>query len=235
MLIELHAISKIYQLAEVRVVALNHVDLGIERGEMVAIMGPSGSGKSTLMNILGCLDRPTAGRYVLEGEDVSGLNDDRLSDVRGKLLGFVFQSFNLIQSQTVLENLETPLFYQGVPARTRRIRALEMAERVGLSDRLAHIPSELSGGQQQRVAIGRALMNDPVMILADEPTGNLDTRTGDEIMDLLDSLNAQGRTIIIVTHEADIARRCRRAVHIRDGRIVQDVKTRTERKEVLNA
>jgi putative ABC transport system ATP-binding protein len=223
-IIRLDEITKIYRkpgtLIEVH--ALNGVTVTFRPGEYVAIVGASGSGKSTLMNILGCLDRPTSGRYLLNGEDVSQLDDDRLSDVRGREIGFVFQSFNLIQSQTVLENLETPLFYQGIRPHERRARALAMAERMGLTDRLTHLPNELSGGQQQRVAIGRALMNNPVMLLADEPTGNLDSNTGLTILALLDELNAAGVTIVMVTHEADVAQRTRRTVEMRDGRIVED-------------
>ncbi|MBK8913787.1 MAG: ABC transporter ATP-binding protein [Phycisphaerales bacterium] len=206
----------------VEVHALRGVSMDIRRGEYLAIIGSSGSGKSTVMNILGCLDRPTRGRYELYGEDVTHLDDDRLSDVRGRRIGFVFQSFNLIPALTVLENLETPLFYQNIPARARAAKAREMIERVGLADRAEHRPVELSGGQQQRVAIARALMTDPVMLLADEPTGNLDSRTGQMILSLLEELNAGGTTVVLVTHDPHIARRVKRCVELSDGRIVQD-------------
>jgi len=217
--VELDGITKVYRQpgTNVEVHALRGVSLAIRRGEYVAIVGASGSGKSTLMNIVGCLDRPTAGTYRLAGEDVSDLDDDRLSEIRGRMIGFVFQNFNLIPTQTVLENLEVPMFYQGVPAPERHRRALEMARRVGLEDRVSHRPSELSGGQQQRVAIARALVNDPVILLADEPTGNLDSRTGRMILDVLDDLHAAGMTIVMVTHDPDVAERCQRTVEIRDG------------------
>jgi len=223
-IVRLDRIVKIYQQpgTDVEVHALRGISASIRRGEYVAIVGASGSGKSTLMNILGCLDQPTAGTYWLDNEDVSRLDDDRLSDIRGRRIGFVFQSFNLIAAQTVLENLEVPMFYQAVRARDRDQRARQMAERIGLADRLTHRPAELSGGQQQRVAIGRALMNDPVVLLADEPTGNLDSETGQAILDLLDELNAAGMTIIIVTHEKDIAQRCHSVIKLRDGQIVPD-------------
>lgn len=211
-------VVKIYRpSAGVEVEALRGITLTIGRGEYAAIVGPSGSGKSTLLNILGCLDRPTSGTYWLDGHDVSRLDDDALSDIRGQRVGFVFQSFNLIPTQTVLENLETPLFYQGLRAPERREVALQLIERVGLSDRADHRPHELSGGQQQRVAIARALANDPAIVLADEPTGNLDSKTGLMILELLDALNADGRTIIIVTHDLSVARRCGRIIELRDG------------------
>jgi len=210
----------------VAVEALRGVDLTVRAGEYMAITGPSGSGKSTLMNILGCLDKPTRGRYLLGGQDVSQLDDDALSEIRGQRLGFVFQSFNLIPQLTVLENVEVPLFYTGVHWRDRRERAIRMIELVGLTDRIDHRPAELSGGQQQRVAIARALVNEPLMILADEPTGNLDTKTGQMILGIFDELNAQGRTIILVTHEPEIARHCRRSIALRDGQIVHDVTNR---------
>ncbi|MGE0480670.1 MAG: ABC transporter ATP-binding protein [Phycisphaerae bacterium] len=222
--IRLSDIVKIYRKpgSDVEVHALRGVTLSIRQGEYVAIVGASGSGKSTLMNILGCLDRPTSGRYWLDDADVSALDDDSLSVIRGKRIGFIFQSFNLINTQSVLENLETPMFYQGTPPRDRRQRALDLAERVGLADRVHHKPPELSGGQQQRVAIARALTNDPVMLLADEPTGNLDSATGLAILDLLDQLNAAGMTIVVVTHDGNVAKRCRRVVEIRDGLIARD-------------
>ena len=199
--------------------ALRGVTLDIPEGAFVAIMGASGSGKSTLLNLLGCLDRSTAGAYYLAGQNVSHLSDDQLSEIRSRHLGFVFQSYNLVPQLTVLENIELPLFYQGEVTRQGRQTCFEMARLVGLGDRLAHRPYQLSGGQQQRVAIARALVNDPRIILADEPTGNLDTATGEDIMRLLESLNAAGKTIIMVTHEHDIAARAHRTVHMRDGLI----------------
>lgn len=223
-IVRLEHIVKIYRTpgSAVEVHALRGVSLQIRRGEYVAIAGASGSGKSTLMNILGCLDRPTAGSYWLEGRDVSLLDDDELSDVRGRRIGFVFQNFNLIATQTVLENLEVPLFYQGVPAARRRARAIAVAERVGLGNRLHHRPAELSGGQQQRVAIARALLNEPAMLLADEPTGNLDSATGEMILTVLDELYAGGMTLVIVTHDRSIASRARRVIQVQDGRISED-------------
>ncbi len=202
--------------------ALRGIDLDFGQGESVAICGPSGSGKSTLLNLLGCLDRPTSGRYLLGDVDVSLLSDDSLSDIRGRRVGFIFQNFNLIQQLSVLENLEVPLFYQGVPSVPRRRKAKELVAMVGLEDRGHHRPMELSGGQQQRVAIARALINDPLIILADEPTGNLDTATGEMILEILHRLHEQGRTIIMVTHESDIAHRCDRTITFRDGSVVAD-------------
>ena len=222
--VRLEQIVKIYSTpgANVEVQALRGVSMTIRKGEYVAIIGASGSGKSTLMNIIGCLDRVTAGTYWLHREDVSELSDDELSDVRGQRIGFIFQNFNLIQSQTVQENLEVPMFYQDVTPHDRRVHAMEIAERVGLTDRLHHKPNELSGGQQQRVAIARALMNDPVILLADEPTGNLDSKTGRIILDLLDELTAVGMTIIVVTHDPDVAQRCTRTIELKDGLIDSD-------------
>jgi putative ABC transport system ATP-binding protein len=217
-IVRLDRVVKIYTpAAGVEVPALRGVSFTIGRGEYLAVVGPSGSGKSTLLNILGCLDRPTTGTYWLDGQDVSQLDDDALSDIRGVRIGFIFQSFNLIHTQTVLENLETPLYYRGLRAPDRRALALQLMEKVGLADRSAHFPHELSGGQQQRVAIARALANDPAVVLADEPTGNLDSQTGQTILDLLDQLNADGRTIIIVTHDPNVARRCHRFIELRDG------------------
>ncbi len=219
--VRLDHIARVYRTpgTGVEVHALREVTVSFAQGAYAAIVGPSGSGKSTLLNILGCLDRPTAGTYWLDGHDVSSLDDDALSEIRGRRIGFVFQSFNLIATQSVLENLETPLFYRGLPPRRRRELAMEMAERVGLADRVTHRPQELSGGQQQRVAIGRALMNDPAILLADEPTGNLDSATGVVILELLDSLHAHGRTIILVTHDMNVAKRCEQIVEIRDGQV----------------
>ncbi len=224
-LAHLDGVVKIYRKpgTSVEVPALRGITLDFAEGEYVAICGHSGSGKSTLLNLLGCLDRPTSGQYALGGVDVSELDDDALSDIRSRRLGFVFQSFNLIPQLTVLENLEVPLFYQAVTPQLRRERALVLADRMGLSDRIYHRPMELSGGQQQRVAIARALMNDPLLILADEPTGNLDTATGEVILALFDQLHHAGRTILMVTHEADVAARCGRVVTLRDGWVVGDV------------
>ena len=206
----------------VSVEALRGIDLEIIQGQSIAICGQSGSGKSTLMNIVGCLDRPTTGRYLLGGRDVSGLDDDQLSDIRGRHVGFVFQNFNLIPQMTVLENLEVPLFYLGVPAATRKRKARELVALVELADRGHHRPMELSGGQQQRVAIARSLINDPLIILADEPTGNLDTETGEMILSIFDDLHEAGKTIIMVTHESNVASRCDRIVTLRDGLIISD-------------
>jgi putative ABC transport system ATP-binding protein len=197
--------------------ALRGVSLDFAMGDFVAIMGASGSGKSTLLNLLGCLDRATSGRYLLAGQDVSRLDDDRLSEIRSRHLGFIFQSYNLIPQLTVVENIELPLYYQGNVSADARRQCVRMAGMVGLGDRLAHRPYQLSGGQQQRVAIARALVNNPQVILADEPTGNLDSATGEEIMELLEELNRAGKTIIMVTHEADIAARAHRIVHLKDG------------------
>ncbi|MFV1959084.1 MAG: ABC transporter ATP-binding protein, partial [Planctomycetota bacterium] len=199
--------------------ALDRVDLRVAAGEYVAVMGPSGSGKSTLLNVLGCLDRPTEGHYLLDGQDVARLEDDELSRMRCDHLGFVFQSYNLIAHLTVLENIEVPLEYAGVSGRAARERAQALAERMGLGSRLRHRPAQLSGGQQQRVAIARALANGPDLLLADEPTGNLDSTTGNEILDLLDTLNGEGATQIIVTHDPAIAGRAHRTVHMLDGRV----------------
>jgi len=210
-------IHKIYKMGTQQVKALNGVSVSFQKGSFWAIMGPSGSGKSTMMNILGCLDRPTSGQYFLEDKDVSVLNDDSLSDIRLKYVGFVFQSFNLIPQLTVQRNIELPLYYLGLDAEKSRKQAKEMALKVGLGDRLNHRPSELSGGQMQRVAIARALAGDSHIILADEPTGNLDSSTGEQIMDLLAELNREGKTIIMVTHEAYIAAYAKNRLHMKDG------------------
>jgi len=217
-------LSKIYRKpgTDVEVYALRSIDVEFEEGEFTAIMGASGSGKSTLMNIIGCLDQPTSGRYILGGDDISQMNDDALSEIRSRRIGFVFQNFNLIQQLTVLENLEVPMFYLGISPAERRRRAQALAERVGLSDRLDHRPMQLSGGQQQRVCIARALINQPLILLADEPTGALDSKTGQQILALFDELVADGKTIIMVTHDPSVAHRCHRVVHLHDGQIVKD-------------
>ena len=216
-MIELANITKVYKMGETEVVALNGVDLRIEQGEMISIIGPSGSGKSTLMNIMGCLDKPTSGQYRLEEIEVSKLSDNKLAEIRNKKIGFVFQSFNLLPRTTALANVELPLIYGG--AGNRRQRVLQALESVGLAHRSHHKPSELAGGEQQRVAIARALINNPALILADEPTGNLDTQTSREIMLLFQKLNEQGMTIVLVTHERDITAYTRRTIEMRDGKI----------------
>jgi putative ABC transport system ATP-binding protein len=223
-LIELDSISRVYSTGDVEVRALDGVSLTIASGEFVAVMGPSGSGKSTLMNIVGCLDRPTGGRYMLAGREVSRLRKTELADVRSLTLGFVFQNFNLLPRTSALENVELPLLYQGIPARERRARAGESLERVGLAARSGHHPNQLSGGQQQRVAIARALVTRPRVILADEPTGNLDSRTSLEVMGLFQALGGQGITIILVTHEPEVSEFASRVVVVKDGRVRSDEK-----------
>ena len=220
--IRLHGIRKLYRIGDETLAALDGIDLDIRRGEFAALMGPSGSGKSTLMNILGCLDRPSAGSYLLDGAEVAGLSDDALAATRNKKIGFVFQNFNLLPRISALDNVALPLVYAGVGRHERTERAQEMLAAVGLSDRGAHLPNELSGGQRQRVAIARALVNDPHIIMADEPTGNLDTKSTQEIMDIFERMHEKGHTIILVTHEPEIAVRASRQLLVRDGRIMRD-------------
>lgn len=222
MSIELSKVTKVYQLGGETVHALAGLTLSISPGEFTAIMGPSGSGKSTLMNILGCLDRPTNGSYMLDGQEVATLNDDQLAITRNKKIGFVFQSFNLLPRMSTLQNVALPMVYAGVEKKERLERAAQVLAMVGLEGRMNHQPNELSGGQRQRVAIARALVNDPTIIMADEPTGNLDTKSGDEVMNIFSELNSQGRTIILVTHEPDIAEYAGRVVYVRDGLIERD-------------
>lgn len=220
--IKVENLWKIYNLGEVKVEALRGVSFEVTAGEFIAVMGPSGSGKTTLMNILGCLDRPTQGHYFLDGQEVSKLSQNELAHVRNKKIGFVFQNFNLLPRLTALQNVELPLIYAGLPPQKRKERAEEVLRSVNLAERAHHYPNQLSGGQQQRVAIARALVNDPPLILADEPTGNLDTHSSEEIMQILQKLNQQGKTIILITHERDIAEHCRRVLHFRDGQIVDN-------------
>jgi len=222
MSILLSNVTKVYELGGETVHALAGLTLSISPGEFTAIMGPSGSGKSTLMNILGCLDRPTSGSYMLDGQEVATLNDDQLATTRNKKIGFVFQSFNLLPRMSTLENVALPMVYAGVEKKERLARATQVLTMVGLEERMNHQPNELSGGQRQRVAIARALVNDPTIIMADEPTGNLDTKSGDEVMAIFSELNTQGRTIILVTHEPEIATYAGRIVYVRDGRIERD-------------
>ncbi len=223
---ELNEVTRIYRKpgTDIEVAALAGVSIELVRGEYTAIMGASGSGKSTMMNILGCLDRPTSGAYILGGDDVSRLDDDDLSAIRSERIGFVFQNFNLIQQLTVLENLEVPMFYRGIEPAIRRKRAKELAERVGLAERLDHRPTQLSGGQQQRVCIARSLVNDPLILLADEPTGALDSKTGKAILGVFDELVKQGTTVIIVTHDPGVADRCQRVIRLSDGQVESDLR-----------
>jgi putative ABC transport system ATP-binding protein len=222
-IITLDDVSRIYDLGKVQVPALKDVSLDVADGEFLAIVGPSGSGKSTMMNILGCLDRPTSGRYILDGQMVDELDDDGLAQIRSRSIGFVFQSYNLLPRTSALENVATPLMYQGVPKKERLRRAQIALERLGLDDRLHHVPSELSGGQQQRVGIARALVTEPALLLADEPTGNLDSHSGAEVLGLFKDLHALGRTIVLITHDAEVAAAADRAVHLRDGQLVDGV------------
>ncbi len=223
MLIDIRDITKVYEMGQEQVHALSGVTLGVARGEYVAIMGPSGSGKSTLMNLIGCLDTPTSGSYVLNGREVATMTDDELAAIRNQEIGFVFQTFNLLPRTNALQQVELPLVYSGLPRRERRERAVQALEAVGLADRMSHQPNELSGGQRQRVAVARALINNPSILLADEPTGNLDSQTGGEIMSLFEQLNARGNTIVLVTHEEDIASHARRIVRLRDGKVREDM------------
>jgi putative ABC transport system ATP-binding protein len=222
-LIDIRDVRKIYVMGTTEVHALAGVDLAVRPGEYLAIMGPSGSGKSTLMNMIGCLDTPTSGSYKLRGTEIRDRDDDELARIRNQEIGFIFQTFNLLPRADALHNVELPLIYAGKPAKERRARAVEVLDLVGLSDRIHHRPNELSGGQRQRVAIARALVNSPSIVLADEPTGNLDTKTGQEIMGLLDEIHRKGNTVIVVTHEEDIAAHARRVVRLRDGLIESDL------------
>jgi len=222
-MIELRGIVKRYVLGDETVLALAGVDLFIGRNEYVALIGPSGSGKSTLMNIIGCLDSPSAGQYILNGRSTASLSEDELAAVRNREIGFVFQSFHLLPRQSALQNVMQPLVYRRMPPAERRARAVHALQQVGLGDRLDHRPNQLSGGQRQRVAVARALVGEPSILLADEPTGNLDSRTSAEIMALFDALHAQGQTVVVVTHEPDIAAHCRRTIRVLDGRVVEDV------------
>ncbi|MBF6606876.1 MAG: ABC transporter ATP-binding protein [Chloroflexi bacterium] len=219
-MIWIEGVGRTYHTGRIDVTALVDVTLAVESGEFVAVVGPSGSGKTTLMNILGCLDRPTAGRYILDGTSVAELDDDGLAALRSRSIGFVFQSYNLLPRATALDNVATPLIYQGVSRREREARARAALERLGLGDRVHHEPTELSGGQQQRVAIARALVTEPALLLADEPTGNLDSASGAEVMRLLHELNASGRTIVLITHDQEVAAAANRQIHVRDGRVL---------------
>lgn len=222
-MIILRHVNKVYLTGEVELHVLKNINLTINPGEYVAVMGPSGSGKTTLLNLLGCLDRPTSGEYWLNGSHIAGLPDNGLASIRNCQIGFVFQSFNLLARTTAFANVELPMLYSGIPAKERRVRALEALEKVGLGDRIHHVPSQLSGGQQQRVAVARALVNNPSMVLADEPTGNLDSKSGADIMRILRELNEQGKTIILVTHDDNLAAQAKRVVRMRDGVVASDV------------
>jgi putative ABC transport system ATP-binding protein len=219
-IIQLEKVSRIYDTGRVQVPALLDVDLEVARGEFLAIIGPSGSGKSTMMHILGCLDRPTSGRYLLDGQPVADLSDDGLARVRSRSIGFVFQSYNLLPRTSALENVAAPLMYQGIPRKERLKLARAVLEKLDLGDRLGHVPSELSGGQQQRVGIARALIAEPALILADEPTGNLDSHSGADVLSLFKDLHAAGRTVVLITHDVDVATAADRGIHLRDGRLL---------------
>jgi putative ABC transport system ATP-binding protein len=236
-MIKIRGLTKAYQMGKITVPALREVDMEIPKGQFVAIMGPSGSGKSTLMNILGCLDRPTSGEYYLDGEDVSKKSDNELADIRNKCIGFIFQAYNLLSRVDATSNVELPLIYRGVSPRERRERAAKALEAVGLAKRAQHRPNEMSGGEQQRVAIARAIVGGPKVILADEPTGNLDSRSGEEIMVIFQELHRQGITIVLVTHDPDIARHSERVISLKDGRIISDemVEDRLDARELLAA
>jgi len=221
-MIKLENVVKVYATGEISLTALKGISMDIKPGEFVSIMGPSGCGKSTLMNILGCLDRMTSGKYILNGRDISGLSDNELAEIRCREIGFVFQSFNLLPRMTILENVELPMVYAGIPRKERRERALAALERVDLSNRIKHRPNEISGGQKQRVAIARAIVNNPSIILADEPTGNLDTKVTREIMRIIQKLNDDGTTVLLVTHEPDVAQYSKRIIHMLDGEIIDD-------------
>ncbi|MBK5654008.1 MAG: ABC transporter ATP-binding protein [Rhizobium sp.] len=221
-MIQIQDMHKIYRIGDIEINALNNINLHIKQHEFTAIVGPSGSGKSTLMNMIGCLDVPTSGNYILDGIDIKGLKDNELADIRNHKIGFIFQGFNLLQKLSALENTELPLIYQGIGAKERMERSRRALEIVGLGDRVNHKPTELSGGQQQRVAIARALVSDPPIILADEPTGNLDTKSGREIMKMLLALNEKGNTIVLITHDNDVAMQARRTIRIQDGEIMED-------------
>jgi putative ABC transport system ATP-binding protein len=220
--VKMQGVTRVYGLGGYQVKALDGIDLTVAPGEFLALMGPSGSGKSTLMHIMGCLDRPSAGSYQLEGLDVSALNEDALARVRRLRLGFVFQTFNLLPRLTALQNVELPMVYAGVRRRARRAQARKLLEAVGLSERIQHHPNEMSGGERQRVAIARSLVNEPALLLADEPTGNLDSKSGDEVVDIIADLHAAGKTIVLITHEPSIAARAQRIIHMRDGRLIDD-------------
>ena len=233
-IIEIRNLTKVYDLGAIKVPALKGLNFEIEEGSYTAIMGPSGSGKSTLLNILGCLDRPTAGAYILGNEDVAHMADKELSGVRGARIGFIFQSYNLIQQLNVIENIHVPLFYQGKDISDYYDHCEKLAQKVGLGDRLGHRPMELSGGQQQRVAVARSLVNEPLMLLADEPTGNLDSTTEQEILDILDELHAEGRTLVVVTHDDAVAERANRIIHLKDGRVDKDIRKQDSDRKTEN-